>query len=208
MYIDEHLTHLASLSGMTSWCVGGLRGAWAVAEPTMPLADTIHEADSPKTVSMGNAMVCNETTVTTLAPEVRLAGAVGKPEVELPVREPQEGKVRSMEASEQVAPAIKHIEERLAVRDVCMNHLERRLDDICMLLANLMIDRGSGGYYEGKEGTPLPMTGRMRFEYQEPPLFSTPSGAMREQVSSAEVARAAPGRACGVSPANKQPTLI
>ncbi|KAJ2361169.1 hypothetical protein IW150_007311, partial [Coemansia sp. RSA 2607] len=145
-------------------------------------------------------------------PESRLTGATGKPEDAAQAVEALGAKVKSVEtvkskAEGQTGPAPKREGVRPVERDVRMDHMERRLDDICALLENLMIDRGGGGYYEGEQGTPSPMTGRARFEYQEPPLFSTPSGAVRGQASSADVARAAPGRAHGVSSANNPTTL-
>ncbi|KAJ1846989.1 hypothetical protein LPJ73_004377, partial [Coemansia sp. RSA 2703] len=125
-------------------------------------------------------------------PEVRPTSAMGKLEDAVQAVELLGAKVKSVESIEpkaggQTGLVPKREEERPVKRDVRMDHMERRLDDICALLENLMIDRGGGGYYEGKEGTPSPMTGRARFEYQEPPLFSTPSGAMWGQASSADV---------------------
>ncbi|KAJ2373039.1 hypothetical protein IW150_003817, partial [Coemansia sp. RSA 2607] len=133
-------------------------------------------------------------------PETRPTGATGKPEDAAQAMETLGTKVKSVKTVEpkaggQTGTAPKREEVRPVERDVRMDHMERRLDNICALLENLMNDRGRGDYYEGEEGTPSPMTGRARFEYQEPPLFSTPSGAVRGQASSADVARAASGRA-------------
>ncbi|KAJ2383696.1 hypothetical protein GGI05_005233, partial [Coemansia sp. RSA 2603] len=123
-----------------------------------------------------------------------------RPEDAAPVVEQQKAEVKGTAlgekvASERVAPAAEKMEERQAARDAWMDNLERRLNDVCSLLENLVIDRGAGGsYYGGEEGTPSPMTGGTRFKYQEPPLFSTPSGVVRGQASSAGIARAVPGR--------------
>ncbi|KAJ2394643.1 hypothetical protein GGI05_001944 [Coemansia sp. RSA 2603] len=145
--------------------------------------------------------------------EVRPAGAGGKPDDATPLVEQQRTEVKGTATgekvpSERMAPAAERVEERQAARDARMDNLERRLNDVCSLLENLVIDRGAGGsYYGGEEGTPSPMTGGTHFEYQEPPLFSTPSGAVRGQAPSAGVARAVPGRERGVSPANNHPTI-
>ncbi|KAJ1863695.1 hypothetical protein LPJ73_000460 [Coemansia sp. RSA 2703] len=145
-------------------------------------------------------------------PEGRPTGAMGKPEDVAQTVEPLGAKVKSAEsiklkAAVQAGSVPKREEECPVKQDVRMDHMERRLDDICALLENLMIDHDGGGYYEGEEGTPSPMTGRACFEYQEPPLFSMPSEAVRGQASSTDVARAAPGRAHGVSSANNPMTL-
>ncbi|KAJ1861614.1 hypothetical protein LPJ73_000978, partial [Coemansia sp. RSA 2703] len=76
------------------------------------------------------------------APEVRPAGAGGKPEDATPVVEQQRAEVKGTApsekvASEPVAPVAKRMEERQAARDVRMDNLEKRLDDICSLLENL-----------------------------------------------------------------------
>ncbi|KAJ2377702.1 hypothetical protein IW150_001226, partial [Coemansia sp. RSA 2607] len=137
------------------------------------------------------------------ASEVRLAGAAGKPDDATPVVEQQRTKVKDTVpservASEPVALVAKRMEERQAARDVRMDNLERRLNDICSLLENLVIDQGTGGsYYGGKEGTPSPMTIGTHFKYQEWLLFSTPIGVVRGQAPSAGVARAMPGRERG-----------
>ncbi|KAJ2379101.1 hypothetical protein IW150_000386, partial [Coemansia sp. RSA 2607] len=133
-------------------------------------------------------------------PKIRPAGTAGKLEDATPVVESQSTKVKGMvtsewETSEPVAPVAKRVEERQAARNMQMDHLERRLYDICSLLENLMINRGGGSYYGGQEGMPLPMTGGTWFKYQELSLFSMPSRAVRRQASSAGIARTVPGRA-------------
>ncbi|KAJ1858489.1 hypothetical protein LPJ73_001898, partial [Coemansia sp. RSA 2703] len=135
-------------------------------------------------------------------PKARLTGVVGKLEDVAPTVEPLSTKAKSVDvgepkAGEQMGLVPKHVEGHPVERDMQMDYMERRLEDMCALLENLMIDYGGSGYYKGEEGMPLPMRGRVRFEYQELPLFSTPSGAVRGQASSADVARAAPGRAHG-----------
>ncbi|KAJ2397684.1 hypothetical protein GGI05_000516, partial [Coemansia sp. RSA 2603] len=64
--------------------------------------------------------------------------------------------------------------------DEHMAKMERRMDDICALLRDLMVVRQVEQYYAEVEATPTPTGSGGRFPQQERPLYSTPSGALRE----------------------------
>ncbi|KAJ2374871.1 hypothetical protein IW150_002864 [Coemansia sp. RSA 2607] len=67
------------------------------------------------------------------------------------------------------------------VDDSRMVNMERRMDDMCVLLERLMAVRTADQYYMATGGSPTPVGNAGRYGYQEQALYSTPSGAYRDQ---------------------------
>ncbi|KAJ1862551.1 hypothetical protein LPJ73_000723 [Coemansia sp. RSA 2703] len=73
-----------------------------------------------------------------------------------------------------------HIREKVKPEDEHMAKMERRMDDICTLLRNLMAVRQVEQYYAEAEATLTLMGSGGQFPQQERLLFSTLSAGLRD----------------------------
>ncbi|KAJ2376308.1 hypothetical protein IW150_002062 [Coemansia sp. RSA 2607] len=91
--------------------------------------------------------------------------------------------------------------------DSRMANMERWMDDMCILLERLMAVRTADQYYMATGGTPMPVGNAGRYGYQEPALYSTPSGAYRDQALYMGEMGDAPEDSHGAWPSNKESTI-
>ncbi|KAJ1857661.1 hypothetical protein LPJ73_002014 [Coemansia sp. RSA 2703] len=114
----------------------------------------------------------------------RAGGSAGRAGVGAgPGVEPATGTKEARTAAESAAGpsgAGTSIGEKAKPEDERMAKMERRMDDICALLRDLMVVRQAEQYYAEAEATPTPMGSGERFLQQERPLYSTPSAGPRD----------------------------
>ncbi|KAJ2398275.1 hypothetical protein GGI05_000186 [Coemansia sp. RSA 2603] len=89
-----------------------------------------------------------------------------------------------------------------------MANMERRMDDMCILLERLMTVQTADQYYMAMGRTPTPVVMAGRYGYQELTLYSTPSGAYHDQALYLYETGDAPEDLHGVWPSHKESTLL
>ncbi|KAJ1841387.1 hypothetical protein LPJ73_006138 [Coemansia sp. RSA 2703] len=90
--------------------------------------------------------------------------------------------------------------------DTRMANMERRMDDMCVLLERLMAVRTAEQYYMATGGTLMLIGMAGRYGYQEPALYSTPSGAYHDQTLYLGEMGDTPEDSHSVWPSNKETT--
>ncbi|KAJ1862949.1 hypothetical protein LPJ73_000637 [Coemansia sp. RSA 2703] len=101
-----------------------------------------------------------------------------------------------------------NIGEKAKPDDERMAKMERRMDDICALLRDLMAVRQAEQYYAEAEATPTPMGSGGRFPQQERLLYSMPSAGPRDHTYLGGGTRDKPVSSPGSKLAAKESTKV